>query len=184
MKRTILNPLQIYPVGIDSLRVRGDSTPPARRRSEWKAVPRALGIPACSVLLILCLSSGRAQDPMPPTGLTVTGTDETEISLSWTQPPGQIDAYNVFRCEERAQTCTPQWYVWLQGGDTTTYTDDGSADPDGDGTPAGLIPGTTYRYAVLAIHYERITTGPWPEHQSVWSNQVTAVAGASNDSDP
>ena len=100
---------------------------------------------------------------------------ETEISLSWNAPPGQVDAYNVFRCEQRAQACTPEWYVWLQGGETTTYTDDGSADPEGDGTPAGLAPGATYRYAVLAIHYERITTGPWPEHQSAWSNQVTAA---------
>ena len=128
------------------------------------------------VLLYLLSSSAFAQAPAAPTGLTVTATSETAISLSWTAPDGDVDAYNVFRCEEGAQACTPEWYIWLKGGETTTYTDDGSADPDADGTPAGLTAGATYRYAVLSINYEEITTGPWPEHQSPWSNQVTAVA--------
>ena len=142
------------------------------------AQPRAVGIPAPLLLLFLFLSPGYAQAPAPPTGLTVTGASEVGISLSWTAPAGEVDAYNVFRCEESVQNCTLEWYAWLQGGAITTYIDDGSADPDGDGTPAGLTAGATYRYAVLAIHYERITTGPWPEHQSAWSNQVTAAAGA------
>ena len=130
------------------------------------------------ILLFLLSSAVYAQTPAAPTGLTVTSTSETAVSLSWTAPAGEVDAYNVFRCEEGAQTCTPEWYIWLKGGATTTYTDDGSADPDADGTPAGLTAGATYRYAVLAIHYEKITTGPWPEHQSPWSNQVTALAEA------
>lgn len=131
-----------------------------------------------SLLLFLLSPPVFAQTPVAPTGLTVTATSGSAISLSWTAPPGEVDAYNVFRCEEGPHTCTPQWYVWLKGGDNTTYTDDGSADPDNDGTPAGLTPGATYRYAVLAIDYEEITTGPWPEHQSPWSNQVTATAEA------
>ena len=133
------------------------------------------------ISLFLLSSTVFAQAPAAPTGLTVTSTSETAISLSWTAPAGEVDAYNVFRCEEGAQACTPEWYIWLKGGATTTYTDDGSADPDADGTPAGLTAGATYRYAVLAIHYERITTGPWPEHQSPWSDQVTAVAEAQTD---
>ena len=128
------------------------------------------------LFLNLLLPPVFAQSPPAPAGLTVTSTSETAITLSWTAPPGVVDAYNVFRCEEGLQACTPEWYVWLEGGTTTTYTDDGSADPDADGEPAGLTAGATYRYAVLAIHYEKITTGPWPEHQGPWSNQVTAVA--------
>ena len=155
--------------------VRGGTVVPFQAR-EPKALPRRVSTPAPLLLLFLLLPPGYAQAPAPPTGLTVTGASDAGISLSWAAPAGEVDAYNVFRCVERAQACTPEWYVWLQGGATTTYTDDGSADPDGDGTPAGLSAGATYRYAVLAIHYERITTGPWPEHQSAWSNQVTAVA--------
>ena len=128
------------------------------------------------ISLFLLSSTVFAQAPAAPTGLTVAATSETAISLRWTAPAGAVDAYNVFRCEEGAQACTPEWYIWLKGGETTTYTDDGSADPDADGKPAGLTPGATYRYAVLAINYEEITTGPWPEHQSPWSNQVNAMA--------
>ena len=151
-----------------------------------KAFPRVLGIAVYSVFLTLFLLPGHAQAPAPPTGLTVTGADAAGISLSWTAPPGPVDAYNVFRCEETGQACLPEWYVWLPDGEFTAFTDDGTADPDNDGTPDGLTPGATYRYAVLAIHYEPITTGPWPEHQSAWSNQVTAVAaaGTADDSGP
>ena len=131
-----------------------------------------------SILSFLVFSPVYAQTPAAPAGLKVTAASETAISLSWAAPPGEVDAYNVFRCEEGPQACTPEWYVWLKGGETTTYTDDGSADPDNDGTPSGLTPGATYRYAVLAINYEEITTGPWPEHQGPWSNQVTVTAGA------
>ena len=144
-------------------------------RGTKSAAARSLGL-VLSILLFLLCSPVFAQAPAAPTGLAVTATSQTAIRLSWTAPPGEVDAYNVFRCEEGPQACTPEWYIWLKGGATTTYIDDGSADPDGDGVPAGLTAGATYRYAVLAIHYEKITTGPWPEHQSHWSNQVTAVA--------
>ena len=111
--------------------------------------------PAPLLLLFLLLSPGHAQTPAPPTGLTATGASDAGISLGWTAPAGELDAHNVFRCEERARACAPEWHVWLQDGATTAYTDDGSADPDGDGTPAGLSAGAAYRYAVLAIPYER-----------------------------
>ena len=110
--------------------------------------------------------------PAPPTGLTVTTINRTGISLGWTLPAddgaGAIDAYNVFRCVEHASPCTPEWYVWLEGGAITTFTD------------TQVSAGTTYRYTVQAIRYEKVATGPWPEHQSVWSNQVTAAAGTSS----
>ena len=178
MTSTILDPFRVFFSPETGDLEREEAVPTAHDSGRGKARPRIFPALVRSALLFLLLSPGHAQAPAAPTGLTVTGTDDTEISLSWTAPPGQVDAYNVFRCEQRGDACTPEWYVWLQGGETTAYTDDGSADPAGDGTPAGLIAGATYRYAVLAIHYERITTGPWPEHQSPWSNQVTAVAGA------
>ena len=103
--------------------------------------------------------------PAAPTGLTVTSTSETAISLSWTAPSGTVDAFNVFRCVEGEESCVPEWYVWLEGGAITTFTD------------TDLSAETTYRYAVEAIRYNR-STSPWTEFKSPWSNQVTALADA------
>ena len=80
-----------------------------------------------------------------PTGLTVTSTSETDISLSWTAPAddgiGALDGYNVYRCEGTG--CTPLNHGWVPVADGTSYTDTG-----GDTGP--VISGTTYRYAVAA----------------------------------
>ena len=107
-----------------------------------------------------------------PTGLTVTSASATAISLSWTAPAddgnGALYGYNVFRCEEGETACEPQWIAWVDGGATVTYTDDGSADPDG--TPVGLSAGSTYRYALGASRGQGT--------ESPWSNQVTALADA------
>ena len=107
-----------------------------------------------------------------PTGLTVTSTSATAISLSWTAPAddgnGALYGYNVFRCEEGETACEPQWIAWVDGGASTGYTDDGRADPDG--TPVGLSAGSTYRYAVGASRGQGT--------ESAWSNQVTALADA------
>ena len=107
-----------------------------------------------------------------PTGLTVTSTSATAISLSWTAPAddghGALYGYNVFRCEEGATACEPQWIAWVDGAAAVTYTDDGSADPDG--TPVGLSAGSTYRYALGASRGQGT--------ESAWSNQVTALADA------
>ena len=103
--------------------------------------------------------------PAAPTGLTVTSTSETAISLSWTAPSGTVDAFNVFRCVEGEESCVPEWYVWLEGGAITTFTD------------TDLSAETIYRYAVEAIRYNR-STSPWTEFKSPWSNRVTALADA------
>ena len=125
----------------------------------------------CSALLFmlfyLALQPAVAQtpNPRPPTGLRVTTASETGISLSWTTPAddghGVIAAYNVYRCVEDASACEPRWYVWLDSTGGTTYTD------------TGVTAGTTYRYAVDSMRY----LGGEPGEKSVWSNQVTAMAG-------
>ena len=105
-----------------------------------------------------------------PTGLTVTSASATAISLSWTAPAddghGALYGYNVFRCEEGETACEPVWIAWVDGAAAVTYTDDGSADPDG--TPVGLSAGSTYRYALGASRGQGT--------ESAWSNQVTATA--------
>ena len=95
-----------------------------------------------------------------PTGLTVTGTTATTISLSWTAPAddgnGAILGYNVYSCEEGMTACTPVWLAWVDGGTTTTY------------THSSLTTGTTHRYAVGSSR--------GTDTESVWSDQVTATA--------
>ena len=80
-----------------------------------------------------------------PTGLRVTSTSETDISLSWTAPAddgnGALDGYNVYRCEGTG--CTPSYHDWVPVAEGTSYTDTG-----GDTGPVNS--GTTYRYAVAA----------------------------------
>ena len=75
-----------------------------------------------------------------PTGLRVTSTSETAISLSWTAPAddgnGALDGYNVNRCE--GADCTPVYHDWVPLAAGTSYTD------------TGVTSGTTYRYSIVA----------------------------------
>ena len=116
-----------------------------------------------SILLFLLSSTVFAQTQAPaPTGLMVSGTTDTSISLTWTAPAddgnGAISGYNVYSCEEGETACTPVWLAWVDGGATTWY------------THSGLTTGATYRYAVGS------SRGAGTE--SAWSNQVTAAAEA------
>ena len=107
-----------------------------------------------------------------PTGLQVTSTSETHISLSWTAPPddggGPIEAYNVYRCDEGATPCIltgDSWIAWVEDGTRFTDTHDDSTAHEAGGT-SPLVPGQTYRYAV----------GAYRDGGGDWSQEVTAVA--------
>ena len=107
--------------------------------------------------------------PPAPTGLAVTSTSETAISLNWTAPPddggGPIEAYNVYRCEEPCELTADNWVAWVDDGTVFTDThDDSTAHEAGGESP--VVAGTTYRYAVAAYR----------DGDSDWSNEVTAVA--------
>ena len=112
-----------------------------------------------SLLLFLFSSAVFAQAPAP-SGLSVTATSDTSVSLSWTGPTdtgnnGTLYGHNIYRCE--GATCTnPVYYAFASGSDVTTYTD------------TGVTTGTTYRYRVGAS---------WEiGGVSAWSNYVTATA--------
>ena len=142
---------------------------PFTRREADKA---GLRCPCLALLLFVPVfqamqpANAQTPHPNPPTSLQVASAGETGVSLSWTAPAddghGEILAYNVYRCVEGASPCEPQWYVWLDSAGGTTYTD------------TGVSAGTKYRYAVDSMRY----LGGEPGEKSVWSNQVTAKAGA------
>ena len=107
-----------------------------------------------------------------PTGLTVTSTSATAISLSWTAPAaaggGTIEAYNVYRCEQgEGSACTPTWIAWVDDGTTFTDTDDDSTTHESGGA-SPITEDNTYRYEVGAY---RVSAGER-------SDQVTAIAAA------
>jgi hypothetical protein len=67
--------------------------------------------------------------PAAPTGLAVTGTTSSSVSLSWNAPPGSVTGYYVYENGARAATVS---------GTTTTVT--------------GLAASTTYTFAVSAYN--------------------------------
>ena len=119
-----------------------------------------LGVVTLLLLLLFSTVSVQAQQrALPPTGLTVSGTTSTTISLTWTAPAddghGAIQGYNVYGCEEGDAPCTPV-RLGNVGSATTSY------------THSSLTKGKTYRFAVGSHR------GPNTQ-ESVWS-EVTAVA--------
>jgi chitinase len=72
---------------------------------------------------------GGGTAPAAPTGLTVTGTTSSSVSLSWTAPSGTVTGYNVF--ENGSQVAS------------VTSTSD---------TVTGLAPSTSYTFTVAAYN--------------------------------
>jgi RHS repeat-associated protein len=69
--------------------------------------------------------------PAPPTGLTVTGTTDNSVSLSWTAPSGTVSGYNVYE----------------NGGSTVVATSTSTS-----ATVTGLSASTTYTFTVEATN--------------------------------
>jgi chitinase len=93
---------------------------------------------------------GGTQPPSAPTGLTVTGTTSSSVSLSWTAPSGTVSGY----------------YVYENGTDVATVT--GTSD-----TVTGLAASTAYTFAVAA--YNSAGTSA----QSGGVNATTSASGGS-----
>lgn len=72
---------------------------------------------------------GGGTPPAAPTGLRVTGTTSSSVSLSWTAPSGSVTGYHVF--ENGSQVATPT----------------GTSD-----TVTGLAASTTYTFTVAAYN--------------------------------
>jgi chitinase len=74
-------------------------------------------------------SGGGGTAPSAPTGLTVTGTTSSSVSLSWTAPSGTVTGYDVYK----------------NGSQTATVT--GTSE-----TVTGLSASTTYTFTVAAYN--------------------------------
>jgi RHS repeat-associated protein len=91
------------------------------------------GTPSSSVP---ATTSAPPAPPAPPTGLTVTGTTDTSVSLSWTAPSGTVTGY----------------YVYENGGSTSVATSTSTSV-----TVTGLSESTGYTFTVAA--YNSVNTG-------------------------
>ena len=107
--------------------------------------------------------SGTGQQPLPaPTGLAVTGTTTTSVSLSWTAVTGAA-SYHVYRNGTLAGTATGTTYTDTGRTASTSYTYTVAAvDSTGtEGTLSSSVTGTTAGQAVCytANNYTQTTAG-------------------------
>ncbi len=93
---------------------------------------------------------GGGTPPGAPTGLTVTGTTSSSVSLSWTAPSGTVTGYDVYQNGNQASTAN---------GTSTTV--------------GGLAAGTTYTFTVAAYN----SSGTGPQSGSVQGTTATSGGG-------
>ena len=93
---------------------------------------------------------GGGSAPAAPTGLAVTGTTSSSVSLSWTAPAGTVTGYNVYR-----------------NGSKTSSVSGTSA------TVTGLAAATTYTFAVTAYN----SVGESPASAAVQATTASSGGG-------
>jgi poly(hydroxyalkanoate) depolymerase family esterase len=103
---------------------------PGTTYSYTVAAVNSSGTVGAQSTLVNATTTGTAAGPPAPTGLTVTGTTDTTVSLGWNAVSGAA-SYNVYRNGTKVNTST------VTG---TTYTD------------TGLTASTTYSYTVAAVN--------------------------------
>ena len=93
---------------------------------------------------------GGGTAPAAPTGLTVTGTTSSSVSLSWTAPSGPVTGYDVFENGSQAASVT------------------GTSD-----TVTGLASSTSYNFTVAAFN----STGQSPQSSQVSATTSSSGGG-------
>jgi chitinase len=99
--------------------------------------------------------SGGSQPPSAPTGLTVTGTTSSSVSLSWTAPSGTVSGY----------------YVYENGSNVATVS--GTSD-----TVTGLAASTAYTFSVAA--YNSAGTSAQSSQVNATTSASSGSGGGSN----
>jgi hypothetical protein len=93
---------------------------------------------------------GGTTAPSAPTGLTVTGTTSSTVSLSWTAPSGTVTGYYVYQNGTQVASVTG-----------TTY------------TVTGLAASTSYTFTVAAYN----SAGPSPQSSGVTGTTTSSGSG-------
>ncbi|HWG13406.1 MAG TPA: fibronectin type III domain-containing protein, partial [Streptosporangiaceae bacterium] len=87
---------------------------------------------------------GGTQAPAAPTGLTVTGTTSSSVSLSWTAPSGTVTGYHVYSGTSSAATVTGTSATITGLAASTAYTFTVTAyNPAGESPHSGAVSATT-----------------------------------------
>jgi chitinase len=89
---------------------------------------------------------GGGTPPGAPTGLAVTGTTSSSVSLSWTAPSGTVSGYDVYENGGQATTSTGTSATVTGLAASTTYTFTVAAyNSAGTGSQSGSVSGTTQK---------------------------------------
>jgi Carbohydrate binding module (family 6)/Fibronectin type III domain len=89
-------------------------------------------------------SGGGTTAPAAPTGLTVTATTSSSVSLSWTAPSGTVTGYYVYQGGTEVATVTGTTYTVTGLAASTAYTFTVAAYNSGGTSPqSGSVTGTT-----------------------------------------
>lgn len=87
---------------------------------------------------------GGGSPPGAPTGLTVTGTSASSVSLSWSAPSGTVSGYNIYENGAKATSVTAASATITGLAASTTYTFAVTAfNAAGEGAQSGSVRATT-----------------------------------------
>lgn len=142
---------------------------------------------------------GGGTPPGAPTGLTVTGTTSSSVSLSWTAPSGSVTGYHVFQNGSQVATVTGTSNTVTGLAASTTYTFTVAAyNSAGQSPQSGQVSATTSSSGggggggsglpahVLMGYWQDFTNGATPLTlaQVPSSYNLVAVAFGNSDSTP
>jgi chitodextrinase len=141
------------PVGSPAVDAIPASTPGCTGTTDQRGITRTQGA-GCDIGAYELVQSGSGT-PSVPTGLTVTGTTSSSVSLSWSASTGNPTGYTVYRNGTAIGT--------TGGPSATTYT-------DGTASPA-----TTYAYTVDAFSGSNHSAQSSPVHATTPAPGGTAA---------
>jgi fibronectin type 3 domain-containing protein len=130
-------------------------------------------------------SGGGTPTPAAPTGLTVTGTTSSSVSLSWTEPSGADPAvsYKVYEGSTAvaSPTTTTATIIGLAPGTSHTYTvtavDAAGAQSPPSGTATGTTSGGGSNGLMVAIAKTKDWGSGYTDQATITNNSGTAVTG-------